>query len=69
MDTRTEKKWTHLILNANLATMVEGGNPYGAMEGAALAISGQNIAWLGPVSELPAAPQECALEVCSASGG
>ncbi len=68
MQTSTNKRWSHLILNANLATMVEGGEPYGAIEHAALAISDQNIAWLGPVTDLPDAPEKCAPEVFSAGG-
>ncbi len=68
MQTGTSKKWNHLILNANLATMSDNGEPYGAIEHGALAISGQDIAWLGPVTDLPGAPQECAFEVHSAGG-
>ena len=44
-----------VITNARLATMVEGGNPYGALEGAALGVAGGRIAWLGPTSDLPGA--------------
>ena len=42
-----------LLTDANLATMEAGGNAYGAIENAALAIRDGRIAWLGPMSGLP----------------
>ena len=42
-----------LWVGANLATMAEGGKPYGAIVDGALAVSGGKISWLGPRSELP----------------
>jgi imidazolonepropionase len=63
-----EKKWDCLIINAHLATMTDNGGPYGAIRHGALAIADQRIAWLGPVNELPDAPESCAKEVYAASG-
>jgi imidazolonepropionase len=62
------KKWDYLIINAHLATMVDNGEPYGAIRHGALAIADQRIAWLGPLNELPGAPENCANKVYAASG-
>lgn len=45
--------WDRLWLRANLATMRPGGEPYGALADAALAIRDGRIAWLGPMAALP----------------
>jgi imidazolonepropionase len=58
--------WDSLHVNVNLATMTEGGAPYGAIEDGALAIADGRIAWLGPVSELP---HRDAGEVIDGGGG
>lgn len=63
-----EKKWDYLIINAHLATMTHNGAPYGAVRHGALAIADQRIAWLGPLNELPGAPESCANKVYAASG-
>ena len=44
--------WDKLWLDVNLATMREGGAPYGSIERAALAVKDGRIAWLGPMAEL-----------------
>jgi imidazolonepropionase len=44
--------WDTLWTNVNLATMAEGGAPYGAIADGALAIRDGRIAWLGPAAEL-----------------
>lgn len=41
-------------LNANLATMQAGSEPYGAIKDGAMAVKDGRIAWLGPKTELPA---------------
>ena len=46
--------WDLLITDANIATMRSGAGAYGAIEHAALAIAAGRIAWVGPMSELPA---------------
>src|SRR5688500_13520171 len=43
-----------LITDCRLATMVAGGEPYGAIEDGAILISDGRIVWAGPRSELPA---------------
>jgi len=45
--------WDLLLTDANIATMNAGGVPYGILEDAALAVVGEQIAWLGPTTELP----------------
>ena len=46
--------WDLLLTDVHLASMTEGGVAYGMIEDGALAISGGNIAWVGPASEVPA---------------
>lgn len=46
--------WDLLLTEANLATLRPDGLAYGILENAALAIVGERIAWLGPMSDLPA---------------
>ena len=60
--------WDSLWINARLATMTAGGDAYGAIEGAALAVADGRITWLGPMGALPAAPEICAGEVYDAEG-
>lgn len=60
--------WDSLWINANLATMVPGGAPYGAITDAAIAIKGGRIAWIGEPSALPDLPEACAREVHRANG-
>src|SRR5690606_24024869 len=48
-------EWDTLLTDLNLASMQPGGEPYGRIENAALAIKDGNIAWLGPAAEMPAA--------------
>ena len=45
--------WDSLLINLNLATMAEGGAPYGAIENGALAIAQGRIAWIGAAADLP----------------
>ncbi|WP_425992705.1 imidazolonepropionase [Brevundimonas sp. TWP2-3-2] len=44
---------TTLITDCRVATMVEGGEPYGAIEDAALLIRDGRIAWVGPRADQP----------------
>ncbi len=46
--------WDLLFTDANIATMRAGVEAYGAIENAALAIAAGRVAWVGPMSELPA---------------
>src|SRR5271165_6013526 len=45
------KKWDRVWSGANIATMVAGGEPYGKLNDAALAVAGEHIAWIGPSAE------------------
>lgn len=45
--------WDKLWTNVGLATMTEGGAPYGAIERGAIATRRDRIAWVGPMDELP----------------
>lgn len=40
--------WDQVWTGANLATMAEGGEPYGILYDAAVAVRGERIAWIGP---------------------
>jgi len=60
--------WDSLWINVNLATMVPGAAPYGALTGAALAVTGDRIVWLGRMAELPGAPDTLARVVHDGSG-
>ena len=46
--------WDLLLTDANIATMRADVEAYGTIENAALAIAAGRIAWVGPMSELPA---------------
>ena len=41
------------LVNARIATMRPGGDPYGLIEGGAIAINEGRIAWVGPQQDLP----------------
>ena len=58
---KIENPWDRVYINARLATMRETGQPYGAIEPAAIAVAGERIAWLGPMAELPANPADAPL--------
>jgi imidazolonepropionase len=45
------KEWDQVWVGANIATMVAGAEPYGNLENAALAVTGERIAWIGSVAE------------------
>ena len=53
--------WDAIWTDGRLATMA-GGAPYGAIEGAAIAVAAGRIAWLGPTAELPGRPEALARE-------
>ena len=48
--------WDALWVNAELATMTPGGEPYGTVSDAAIAVVDGRIAWLGKAADLPAQP-------------
>ncbi len=49
----TAREWTALWTNAQLATMCPDATPYGCIRDGALAVAGERIAWVGPMSALP----------------
>lgn len=57
-----------LWIDADLATMVPGGEPYGAVRDGAVAVRDGRIAWVGAASALDGPPETLALEVRSAGG-
>ncbi|MCC7281002.1 MAG: imidazolonepropionase [Acetobacteraceae bacterium] len=48
----------HVWLNADLATMLPGGAPYGLITDGAVAAKGRRIAWIGARKELPGPASE-----------
>jgi len=60
--------WDSLWVNVNLASMAPGAGPYGAITGAALAVAGDRIAWLGRMADLPGAPATLARVVHDGAG-
>ena len=62
--------WDDIWTGARLATMTagDGAAPYGAIEDGALAVAEGQIAWVGPASALPAAPESLATRVHDCAG-
>jgi imidazolonepropionase len=44
-------RWDQVWIGANIATMATGSSPYGAQLDAAIAVSGEQIAWVGSAAE------------------
>src|SRR5260370_34509511 len=40
-------EWDRVWIGADIATMTAGAEPYGSIKGAALAVKGDRIAWIG----------------------
>ncbi|HVV97899.1 MAG TPA: imidazolonepropionase [Rhodanobacteraceae bacterium] len=62
------QRWDSLLLDCRLATMSANGEPYGAIDRAALGWRDGRIAFAGPMDELPGAPETLARELRSAAG-
>jgi imidazolonepropionase len=45
--------WDVLLTDCHAATMTARAAPYGAIHDAAIAISGERVAWIGPAKDLP----------------
>lgn len=60
--------WDSLWINANLATMAEGGARYGAVEDGALGVKDGAIAWVGARAALDGDPAKLADEIHDAGG-
>lgn len=55
--------WDTLWLDANLAAMIPGGPPYGAIERGAIAVKDGRIAWIGYAADLPGDRDKLAREI------
>ena len=60
--------WDELWTNVNLATMVPGGERYGAIKSGAIAVEDGDIAWIGPSAELPDEAAKLAWSVMDGKG-
>ncbi len=60
--------WDSIWINANLATMVAGGEKYGACRKAAIGVERGRIAWAGLLDDLPKKPDALATEVHDVGG-
>jgi imidazolonepropionase len=60
------REWDRVWIGANIATMAAGGEPYGNLIDAALAVKGERIAWVGPaaLAAAKAAAQNIPVEDC-----
>jgi imidazolonepropionase len=47
----SDTAWDGIWIGADIATMVAGAEPYGNMKNAALAVTGERIAWIGSADE------------------
>ena len=61
-------QWDAIWINAQLATMTPGGDPYGAVSDGAIAVADGRIAWTGRAADLPEKPDRCAETVHDAGG-
>ena len=64
----TGEMWDTLWVDVNLATMVDGGAPYGAVQDGAIGISGGRLVYIGPRTGLPGSPKNLATEVQNGQG-
>ncbi|RVU38580.1 imidazolonepropionase [Hwanghaeella grinnelliae] len=60
--------WDEIWINVNLATMVPGGERYGAIKDGAIAVEHGDIAWVGTAAELPGEPGKLAWSVADGDG-
>lgn len=60
--------WDTLWVDVNLATMVGGTVPYGAVRDGAVGISEGRLSFVGPRKDLPGSPERVAREVRSGQG-
>lgn len=59
-----QQPWDGLVIRARVATLASNGTPYGALEDAAVGWHDGRICHVGPMADLPAAPQAlCAAPV------
>ena len=60
--------WDTLWVDVNLATMVDGGEPYGAVVDGAVGISDGRLTFVGPRDGLPGMPEKLAGDIRSGQG-
>src|ERR1700687_562530 len=61
--------WDVLLVDCHAATMAErSGVPYGAIENAAIGITGEHLSYVGPAHVLPQAPERLARSVRRLNG-
>lgn len=60
--------WDDIWIGGDIAAMVPGGPPWGAIPGGALATEKGKIAWAGAMADLPGRPEALAQRVHDASG-
>ncbi len=60
--------WDQLWVDVRVATAVGGGTPFGLVEAAAVAVSADRIAWVGPAAALPAPPGALARQLHQGHG-
>ena len=60
--------WDSIWINTNLATMVPGGEKFGTIRNAALAVANGKLAWVGAMTDLPGAPEAVARETHDVRG-
>lgn len=63
-----DPRWDHLLLDVGLATLLDNGIPYGAVEHGAIGWRDGRIAFAGPVAELAGEPYDLARHVESLPG-
>ena len=51
MQTSGEQEWDRVWIGANMATMVAGGEPYGKLDDAAVAVNEGRIVWIGAAAD------------------
>jgi imidazolonepropionase len=66
VQTPSDREWDRVWVGANIATMVTGKEPYGNLNGAALAVKGECIAWIGSAADArtKAATQSIPVQDC-----
>lgn len=60
--------WHTLFVDVNLATMTPNGNSFGAIADGALAVTGHEISYVGPRSDLPGRPEVLSESVIECDG-
>lgn len=62
------KRWDSIWINGVIATCQKNDIPYGLIKNAAIAVKDGNVAWLGPMIELPDSPEALSSQVHDLKG-